>query len=101
MILLLLALVVLAVPVYGVIRWVLIAGRTASQAEAVAAFLQFLPEALRDPQKVTLICIVCAVAAVFLALMALRTLAAIVRVVAYLVMGVAGLLVAWNLFTLM
>lgn len=101
MILLLLAIVLLAVPVYGMVRWILIAARSASQAEAVAAFLQFLPEALRDPHRVTLVFIVCGLAALFLAWMALRTVAAIVRLVAFLVIGAAGLLVAWNLFTLM
>lgn len=101
MILLLLALVLLAVPAYGAVRWILIAARSASQAEAVAAFLQFLPEAMRDPHRATLLFVVCGLAALMLAWFALRTVAAIVRMVAFLVIGTAGLLVAWNLFSLM
>lgn len=101
MILLLLALVLLAVPVYGVVRWILIAGRAASQAEAVAAFLQLLPEALRGPYRAELFFVACGLGAFALAWFALRTVARLVRLVAWLVIGLAGLLVAWNLFTLM
>jgi len=101
MMLLIAALALLAVPALLAARWIAIAVRAASHEAAVAAFLQFLPEALRDPHKVTLVAIGCGVAALFLAWMALRTLASIVRMVAYLVIGAAGLLVAWNLFGLM
>jgi hypothetical protein len=101
MILLVLALAVLAVPVYLAARWIAIAVRAASHEAAVAAFLQFLPESLRDARDVTWASVACAFVAFALAWFALRTVARLIRFVAMLVIGVAGLLMLWNLFTLM
>ncbi len=101
MTLLLLALALLAVPVYLAARWIAIAVRSASHEAAVAAFLAFLPESLRDARHLTWVSVACGVAAFALAWFALRTVARLVRMVAMLVIGVAGLLVLWNLFSLM
>jgi hypothetical protein len=100
-ILLLLALALLAVPVYLAARWITVAVRAASHEAAVAAFLQFLPESLRDPQRITWVSVACALVAFALAWFAMRTVARVIRTVAMLVLGLAGLLVLWNLFTLM
>ena len=101
MILLIAALALLAVPVYLAARWIAIAVRAASHEAAVAAFLRFLPDSLRDPQRITWVSVACALCAFVLAWFALRTVARLIRFVAMLVIGVAGLLVLWNLFTLM
>ncbi len=101
MILLLLALALLAVPVYLAARWIAIAARAAGHEAAVAAFLEFLPASLRDARNVTWVSVAFGLAAFALAWFALRTVARLVRLVAMLVIGAAGLLVAWNLFSLM
>lgn len=102
MLLLLLALVFLALPVYAAVRGILISTRVGlSQAEMVALFLQFLPEPLRHPQGATWIFIACALAAFGCAWFALRLVKTVVKLVVYLVIGVAGLLMMWNLVSLM
>jgi hypothetical protein len=101
-ILLLLALVFLAVPVYGAVRWILISTRVGlNQAEMVALFLRFLPEPLRDADVATWLFIVSALAAFGCAWFALKLVKTAVKLVVWLVIGVAGLLMMWNLFSLM
>ena len=88
-------------PVYAFVRWVLVFDANVPRETVIANFTAGFPTFMRDPHAITWWSVYACAIAFGLALVSRRFAAGWPRFIAVAVAGVAGVLGAWNLFTLL
>ena len=95
------AIVLLILPVSEIARWIRVSGSVkGGQTERVAAYMAPIPEAFQDPFAHTLSLLGLCVAAVFLSYL-VRNSKGMTKAISGIVFGIATLLSAWLVFSLM
>lgn len=88
-------------PIYAFVRWVVVFDANVPRETVIANFTAGFPTFMRDPHAITLWSVYACAVAFALALISRRFAGTVPRLIAAAVAGVAGILGAWNLFTMM